>query len=121
MKTKSAKAKGRKASSAFVSEILKAFPQLKRDDLSITGSGENGVDVRLSPRAVEVVGMDLALEMKNQERLPLWKALEQAKKNARGDQVPMLVFMRNREDLHVAFELKHFISLVSRETSGRAS
>jgi len=69
----------------------------------------SGEDIVLSPAAKKVI--KYSFECKNQERLNLWKSLEQAETNCE-DRNPVLVFKRNRSKIYVALEFDHFIELI---------
>jgi hypothetical protein len=114
MKPHSAKAKGQRAAREVRSAFLVAFPHLGEDDILVTSSGANGVDLHLSPAAQDALQMPLAVEVKNHERLNIWQALAQARSNTKPGQTPILIFRRNREELHVSFRLSSFINLLRR-------
>jgi len=69
----------------------------------------SGEDIVLSPAAKKIIRY--SFECKNQERLNLWKSLEQAASNCE-DRNPALVFKRNRSKIYVALEFDHFIELI---------
>ena len=92
MKTSSAKAKGRRLQQWARDQILETFTQLEEDDVKSTSMGVSGPDVQLSPRATEV--FNFAVECKNQERLNLWEAWNQAEGNC-GKREPVLIVKRN--------------------------
>lgn len=72
----------------------------------------SGEDIVLSPAAKKVI--DYSFECKNQERLNLWKSLEQAASNCE-DRNPVLVFKKNRSKVYIAIEFDHFIQLLEKE------
>ena len=53
----------------------------------------------------------LHIEAKAVEHLNLWKALEQSKKDAGEDEIPIVVFKRNYSGIHVALPWEEFIEL----------
>ena len=71
--------------------------------------GMSGEDIVLSPAAKKVI--PYSFECKNQERLDLWKSLEQAEGNSQ-ERFPVLVFKRNRSKVYVAIEFEQFIKLM---------
>ena len=75
--------------------------------------GMSGEDIVLSPAAKRVI--PYSFECKNQERLNLWKSLEQAESNCE-DRKPVLIFKRNRSKVYVAIEFEHFIELIDEKT-----
>jgi hypothetical protein len=117
MKTRSAKAKGRRACEEARKMILDALPQLHPDDVRVTPASVNGVDIILSRAAKRLI--PFAIEVKNQERLNVFKALEQAQKNAEKEgegAKPLLIFRKNREPLRVCVNLSDFLNLQSKTT-----
>lgn len=110
MKTSSAKAKGRRAC-AEVIELLKRFSAvpLGDGDLEITTSSVPGEDIRMSPAARKQ--FPFAIESKNQEKLQIWSALEQAESYRKEDRIPLLFFRRNRSKLYVALDAEEFFEL----------
>ena len=82
MQARSAKAKGQRAVKDVQSAILKYFPDLTSDDVTVTPSGVNGVDLKLSSEAKTKI--PFAIEVKNQERLNIWEALKQAESHVTG-------------------------------------
>ena len=107
MKIQSAKAKGRRLQQQIASDILNAFPALEDDDVRSTSMGAHGEDVQLSPRARDI--FPYSIEAKNQERLNIWSAIEQAKTNCKGLN-PLVIFHKNHETTYVALPWKHFLS-----------
>ena len=82
---------------------------LETNDIESQVMGMSGEDIVLSPAAKRVI--KYSFECKNQERLNLWKSLEQAESNCE-DRNPVLVFKRNRSKIYVALEFDHFIELI---------
>lgn len=50
-------------------------------------------------------------ELKNQEKLNIWKALHQSRSD-RGSRIPLVVFTKNLEADYVALELGDFLNIV---------
>ena len=69
----------------------------------------SGEEIVLSPAAKKAIRY--SFECKNQERLNLWKSLEQAESNCE-DRNPVLVFKRNRSKVYIAVEFEHFLELI---------
>jgi hypothetical protein len=113
MKTSSCKAKGRKACQEAKDLLHKYAPDLRPGDIEITSSGACGEDLKLSPAAREKY--PLVVEVKSQESIQIWAALEQAESHGIGhpDQVPVLFFRRNRSELYVALLAEDFVKLIS--------
>lgn len=112
MKTKSAKAKGRKLAALVRAKILEMAPDLEGGDVLVTPSGVTGEDVFLSPRAKS--RFPFAVECKNQERVNVWDAFEQAKTHPKCGETPLLVICRNRTEPLAVLSLDAFLKLVNR-------
>jgi len=82
---------------------------LETNDIESQVMGMSGEDIVLSPAAKRVI--NYSFECKNQERLNLWKSLEQAESNCE-DRHPVLIFKRNRSKIYVAIEFDHFMELI---------
>ena len=109
MKTSSAKAKGRRACQVVAQYILSSFPSLTPKDVTVTPSGVTGVDVQLSQKAFDM--FPFCIEVKNQEKLNVWAALEQAVSHRDDNETPILFFTRNRSKMYVALEIEDFFKL----------
>lgn len=110
MRPSSAKAKGRRLQNQIRELILDAFPELHPDDVKSAIMGESGEDIKLSPAARNL--FPYSVEAKNQEKLNIWSALEQAEENKKENTTPILFFKRNRSKLYVAFEAEHLFNLL---------
>lgn len=116
MKTSSAKAKGRRLCASLRQALLECAPELQPDDIRITSSGACGEDLLLSPTARQV--FPFAIECKNQEKINIWSALNQAEThaNVNGEYqflMPLLAFTKNRSETYVALKLKDFLYMAS--------
>ena len=105
MKTSSAKSKGRRLQQWLRSLLIEVF-DLEDDDVRSTSMGASGEDVLLSPRARTI--FPYSVECKNQERLNLWKAWEQAEANA-GSHEPLLIVKRNKRKPLAVMDAEKFI------------
>ena len=108
-KPRSRKAKGKRLQSEVRDLILHTFVHLEQDDVVSSVGSERGTDIKLSPKARKV--FPYSIECKNQERLSVWRALEQAAANVTGDTQSLLVFRRNKSSTYVVLELETFMSL----------
>lgn len=110
MKTSSAKQKGRRGCVEVKELLHKHQPNLKDDDVIVTPSGVPGADLRLSPKAQETYPM--VIEVKNQERVNIWAALEQceAHKN-KNNHTPVLFFKKNRTKLYACLDADTLVKL----------
>jgi hypothetical protein len=108
MRTSSAKAKGRRAGQE-VKDLIVDIYQLSTQDIIVTPSGVTGPDVLLSEHAASK--LPFAIECKNQEKLNIWTALEQAQSHTKclPGYEPVLFFKRNRSKLYVALDAEYFL------------
>ena len=109
MKTRSAKSKGRRLQNKIKEILSEAFTELEPDDIKSAIMGDSGEDIQLSPAARKLI--PYSIECKNQEKLNIWGALEQAEKNS-GDSKPVLIFKRNRSKTYAVLEIEDFINLI---------
>lgn len=105
----SRKNKGRTLQNKVRDSLLKTFPILEPDDVKSAIIGENGTDIKLSPMAKKII--PYSIECKNQEKLNIWSALEQAENNSNG-LTPLLIFKRNRTKTYVVIEFDEFLGLI---------
>ena len=110
MKTRSAKAKGRRLQNKIRDLLLEEFKELEPDDIRTAIMGETGEDIKLSPAARRKI--PYSFECKNQEKLNIWESLKQAEENS-GDYPPVLIFKRNRSKTYVTLELEEFLKLIN--------
>ena len=112
MKTASAKAKGRRLQQYVRDCILSLFPELTNDDATSRSMGAQGTDILLSQAAKDC--FPFAIECKNQEKLNIWDALEQARANAETN-MPMLIFTRNKAKVYCCLEFNDFLKLIGED------
>lgn len=123
MKTASAKAKGRNAQKQVVETFLRAAPELTSNDMRSTSMGASGVDVLMSP--IARAKYPLAIEVKCQENLNIWAAMEQTEKQRYPEDddqesvpseglAPVVCFKRNRSEIYIALKLDDFLRLLCR-------
>lgn len=114
MKTSSAKNKGRRAQQEVIEKIKKQFPDINDMDIVSTPMGVTGTDVYLSSEAAS--NFPFAIEVKNQEKLAIWSALEQSEDQNRDVKdkhlTPLLVFKRNRSEMYCALKFDTFLELI---------
>lgn len=112
MKTRSAKAKGRRFQQEIRSAILEVFKNFDADDVKVAIMGESGTDIKLSPYARQF--FPYSVECKNVEKLNIWQALKQAEENTKEGTATLLTFSRNRmPEPYVALKLSDFMRLMS--------
>ena len=111
MKPRSAKAKGRRLQNEIREILLEHFgDRLEGDDIKTAVMGESGEDLKLSPAARRL--FPYSVEAKNQEKLNIWSALDQATDNCPNGSRPFVVFKRNHSDTFVALTLNDFLKLL---------
>ena len=111
MKPQSAKAKGRNLQKWVRDLLLESFPQLEEDDVRSTSMGAGGEDLQLSPAARKLFGF--SIECKNQERLNVWDAYDQASANS-GKHEPLLVMKKNRKKPLVVLDAETFVQIIKK-------
>ena len=116
MSAKSAKAKGRKLQNHVRDKLREIFitnwtklPKLEEDDIKSQTMGMTGEDIILTPAARKLIPN--SFECKYQERIQMWKFLEQAEANA-GEYTPVLVVKKNRTKPYVVLDLDEWIKLI---------
>lgn len=108
--TKANKAKGRQLQNWVADEIRK-LTGLPKTDIKPAIMGETGMDIKLSQEARKRFGF--AVECKNQEKLNIWKALEQAEFCAKEEGLkPLLFFKRKNTNYYVSLQAKDFFELL---------
>jgi len=108
---RSAKAKGSRAQNEVRDKLRETFSSLEPDDIQSVSSGSNGVDIKLSPAARKLI--PYSIEVKNQEKISIWKSLTQAETNTKVGTDPVLIFKRNRSKTYAVVDLDVFIKLIS--------
>jgi len=110
MKPRSAKNKGKRLQNKIRDLILEKFDILEPDDVRSITMGDSGEDILLSPAARKL--FPFSVECKNQEKLNIWSALQQAESNA-GKHIPLLVFKRNRSKTYAVLEFDKLLELLN--------
>jgi hypothetical protein len=110
MKPRSAKNKGKRLQNTIRDLILEKFDsKLEPDDVRSITMGDSGEDILLSPAARRL--FPFSVECKNQEKLNIWSALEQAEENS-GDHSPLVIFKRNRSKTYAVLEFEELLKLL---------
>ena len=107
MKTQSAKAKGRKLQQWTRDRLVESL-DIHPEDIKSTSMGAGGEDVIMARAAREK--FPYSIEWKNQEKINIWSAYEQASENA-GDYTPLVVVKRNRSKPLILIDAETFIDL----------
>ena len=108
MKTRSAKAKGRRLQNKIRDLLLEEFKELEPDDIRTAIMGETGEDIKLSPAARRKI--PYSFECKNQEKLNIWESYKQADENS-GDYEPIVFVKRNKHKPLVVLDAEYFIRI----------
>lgn len=115
MRPQSCKAKGRVLQQRIAADIMATFPTLSGNDVRSNPMGCNGEDIILSPSAERL--FPYSIEAKNQERVNVWAALEQARQNCAPDRTPLVVLKRNREEPMAVIPWATLLALQANATS----
>jgi hypothetical protein len=106
---RSSKAKGRRLQNLVRDKLREVFKSLEEDDIKSQTMGMTGEDIVLSPAAKKVI--PYSFECKNQERLQVWKSLQQAEENSE-DRTPVLVIKRNRSNTYAIIPFEKLMELI---------
>ena len=91
-------------------KILKAFPHLKKKDVSTASTGQNGSDIRLSKVACKLVGVNF--ECKNQNKMKtIYNWYKQSSKGS-SKLMPCVVMKMNTRQPLVVIDLDDFMDLI---------
>jgi len=111
MNTRSCKAKGRRLQQ-FVRDALRTVfsGKLENGDIESRQMGGAGTDIILSPSAQKLIPFDF--EVKNQEKLNIWSAIQQARYNTSEGRIPLLIFSRNNSEKYAVIEFSTLLELL---------
>jgi len=107
MKTSSAKAKGRNLQKWVVSKLIEHL-QLDEEDLESRPMGSSGEDIIMGKLSRQ--RFPYSVECKNQEKVNVWSAYEQAESNCKG-YTPIVVMKKNNKKPLVVVDAEHFVTL----------
>jgi len=112
LKTRSAKNKGKRLQKEVQKLLLEKTHHygLQDGDIQNTIMGEAGRDIKLSPAAEKVIPFDI--ECKNQEKLNIWDAIQQAQDNTKEGRIPLLVFRKNNAKTYAVIEFEQLLKLL---------
>jgi len=108
MLTSSAKAKGRRLQQ-WVRSLLIEKLDIDPQDIESRSMGAGGEDLIMSRAAREK--FPYSIEAKNQEKINVWDAYEQACANA-GDYTPLVVIKRNNHKPLVVIDAEKFVDIM---------
>lgn len=106
----SRKQKGNRLQNDIIKKLLNSFQDLTTNDLRSVPGSVPGEDIWMSEKAKSIIGF--AIEAKNQEKISIWKCLEQAEDPKRKG-TPLLVFKRNRSDVYCCLKFDDFLKLLT--------
>lgn len=115
MKSRSAKAKGRRGQQLVREMILTHFPDLYPEDVLSTQMSGTGTDIKLSHAAKQK--FPYSIEVKTQEKINIWASLKQAESNTSEDTNSILFFKRNNSKMYVTIEADHFFFLLKQKST----
>ena len=107
MKTSSAKAKGRKLQQWFANLLVEKL-NLDEEDIESRPMGSQGEDIILGKQSRQI--FPYSVECKNQEKVNVWSAYEQAETNCKGYE-PVVVIKKNRKKPLVVIDAEYFVKL----------
>ena len=110
MKPQSAKAKGR-VLQQWVRDLLVESLEIHPEDIESRSMGAGGEDLIMSRAARK--SFPYSVECKNQEKLNIWSAYDQAKENS-GKYTPIVVLKRNNVKPLVLIDAQDFIDIHKR-------
>ena len=111
MKQSSRSKKGKLLQNLVRDKILKSFRHLKKKDVDVAKTGENGSDIKLSSVATRLV--PYSFETKNQEKMKtIYDWFHQADKNTPYDLDAVLVIKQNSRRPLCVIDLKLFFELI---------
>ena len=108
MKTSSAKAKGRRLQQKFMQLLIEKL-DIDPEDIESRSMGAGGEDLIMSKAARNK--FPYSVECKNQERLNIWAAWEQANGN-KGLYEPLVVIKKNGVRPLVVLDAENFLDMI---------
>ena len=108
MKTQSAKAKGRRLQQKFREMLIEKL-DIHPEDIESRSMGAGGEDLIMSRAAREK--FPFSIECKNQEKLNIWSAWEQAESN-KGLYEPLVVIKKNQQRPLVVLDAENFLDMI---------
>jgi len=108
MKTSSAKAKGRRLQQKFMQLLIEKL-EIDPEDIESRSMGAGGEDLIMSKAARNK--FPYSIECKNQEKLNIWSAWDQANSN-KGLYDPIVVIKKNGVNPLVVLDAENFLDYV---------
>ena len=111
MKTQSRKAKGRRLQQQFMQLLIEKL-DIDPEDIESRSMGSAGEDLIMSKAAR--TKFPFSVECKNQERLNIWSAWEQANSN-KGIYEPIVVIKKNGTPALVVLDAENFLDMIGND------
>ena len=108
MKTSSAKAKGRRLQQKFMQLLIEKL-EIDPEDIESRSMGAGGEDLIMSKAARNK--FPYSIECKNQEKLNIWSAWDQANAN-KGVYEPLVVIKKNGVQPLVVLDAESFLDMI---------
>ena len=108
MKTQSRKAKGRRLQRQFMQLLIEKL-DIDPEDIESRSMGAGGEDLIMSKAAR--TKFPYSIECKNQERLNIWSAWEQANNN-KGIYEPLIVIKKNGVRPLIVVDAENFLEMI---------
>ena len=115
MKTQSRKAKGRRLQQQFMQLLIEKL-DIDPEDIESRSMGAGGEDLIMSKAARNK--FPYSVECKNQERMNIWSAWEQANNN-KGIYEPLVVIKKNGVNPLVVLDAENFLEMIKGFNNGR--
>ena len=107
MQTQSCKSKGRRLQQ-WIRNLLVERLNIHPEDIESRSMGAGGEDLIMSRAARK--SFPYSVECKNQEKINIWKAYQQASENS-GDYTPIVVLKRNNVKPLVLIDAEEFVNI----------
>ena len=115
MKTQSRKAKGRRLQQQFMQLLIEKL-DIDPEDIESRSMGAGGEDLIMSKAARNK--FPYSVECKNQERMNIWSAWEQANNN-KGIYEPLVVIKKNGVSPLIVVDAENFLEMIKGFNNGR--
>ena len=115
MKTQAKKAKGRRLQKQFMQLLIEKL-DIDPEDIESRSMGAGGEDLIMSKAARNK--FPYSVECKNQERMNIWSAWEQANNN-KGIYEPLVVIKKNGVNPLIVVDAENFLEMIKGFNNGR--
>jgi len=107
---RSAKSKGARLQNHVRDGLREAFPELEPGDITSCPMGSTGEDIRLSPLAKKVIGLEFECKARKTGFTPVYAALAQADREEA--LTPIAVIRQDRKKALVVLSLDDFLNMI---------